>query len=69
MVLEYYNLREQPFGVTPDFRYLVCKRDTPGSARLSPLWIGGGPWVCSADREARDGEDDVALPGVESAKR
>ena len=22
MVLEYYNLREQPFGVTPDFRYL-----------------------------------------------
>jgi type II secretory pathway predicted ATPase ExeA len=22
MVLDYYNLREQPFGVTPDFRYL-----------------------------------------------
>ena len=68
MVLEYYNLREQPFGVTPDFRYLYSSA-THREALASPIWVGGGTRVCGADCEAWDGEDDVALPGVESAKR
>ena len=35
MVLDYYNLQEQPFGVTPDSRYLFLNLLTRKHSHLS----------------------------------
>ena len=38
MILDYYNLRRLPFGVTPDPQFLYMSRTH--SEALAPLWYG-----------------------------
>ena len=61
MFLEYYNLLEQPFGVTPDTRFLYLNhmyRET-----LASLWYGikGGSRVHGSDGRTGDGKDDSVV--------
>lgn len=61
MVLNYYKLAEQPFGVTPDPRFLYSS-PTHREAVASVLCGGAGAArIYGADCRAGHGQDHVAV--------
>ena len=67
MVLDYYNLREQPFGVTPDFRYLFLSASHREALASLLYGIDSGRGFLATDRNAGVRKDDVAPSCLESS--
>ena len=57
MFLNYYGLREQPFGVTPDPRFLYLSPAHREALASLVLWHREWPRLPGADRHSGDGQD------------
>ena len=63
MFLDFYQMEEQPFGVTPDPRFLYA---TATHREALAVWNRIGSGIRLADREPRDGQNDDSFrsPGA-----
>ena len=61
MFLDFFGLREQPFGVTPDPRYLYLGPGHREALASSLLRDRGEPRLSLLDCETGDGQDHAAV--------